>query len=190
MIPIQNFSVKDYSICYHGTIKKDGLLIQNSIDLTKCRYSTDFGKGFYVTNNYTQARQWAEKRARSAKDEGLNSNDCLPVVIVFELNSNKLDVLLNNSFSYPDIQWADFIYNCRVEGKKNVLFHEYDSVFGPLADGRTNMLVKKLESGNITKEEFLQEVRPYSLKASQMSFHTEDALDCLTLVEVKEIEME
>lgn len=41
-----------YLFCYHGTTKRDGVNIEQSIDLSKARYRTDFGKGFYVTNNF------------------------------------------------------------------------------------------------------------------------------------------
>ncbi|MEK4949271.1 DUF3990 domain-containing protein [Bacillus sp. FSL W8-1127] len=53
--------LKDYLFCFHGTIKRYGEYIENNgIDLDKSRFATDFGKGFYVTNNQKQAEKWAK----------------------------------------------------------------------------------------------------------------------------------
>lgn len=50
--------LKDYLFCFHGTIKRHGEYIKNNgIDLDKSRFATDFGKGFYVTNNQKQAEK-------------------------------------------------------------------------------------------------------------------------------------
>lgn len=49
-----------------------------------------------------------------------------------------------------------------------------------------------LVSGNqkLTMNEFLNDIKPLTLKNSQMTLHMEDAINCLKLVGVKEIEME
>lgn len=73
--------MESYLFCYHGTIKRDGLAIEKNIDLSKARYRTDFGKGFYLTNNLKQAQQWAIGRAKDAMDRGGNSDDFVPVVV-------------------------------------------------------------------------------------------------------------
>jgi len=43
---------------YHGTNS-----IFNTIDLSKSRLRTDFGKGFYFTNKIGTAQGWATRRA-------------------------------------------------------------------------------------------------------------------------------
>lgn len=73
----------DYTICYHGTIKRDGEYIrEQGIDLNKSRYATDFGKGFYVTNNLKQAEQWARIKHLDYKNT-LSAEDSKPVVMYF-----------------------------------------------------------------------------------------------------------
>jgi len=43
---------------YHGTTQ-----IIREIDLTKCRYRTDFGQGFYLGSNLNVAQRWSKSRA-------------------------------------------------------------------------------------------------------------------------------
>lgn len=182
--------MESYLFCYHGTIKRDGLAIEKNIDLSKARYRTDFGKGFYLTNNLKQAQQWAIGRAKDAMDRGGNSDDFVPVVVYFQLDLKKLNKLTFKSFDNPSKEWAEFIYNCRVAGLKKQLFHQYDVTVGPLADGRTNILVQEMNKGLISLDEFLEGIQPYHHNSSQLAMHTAQALECLKIVGVKEIEME
>lgn len=95
--------MKSYLFCYHGTIKRDGEAIQQSIDLSKARYRTDFGKGFYVTNNLKQAENWAIGRAKDeVLEDGSLPPEAKPVVVYFQIDLKKLQVLKNKQFAYPD----------------------------------------------------------------------------------------
>lgn len=44
-------------ILFHGTNTDFG-----AIDLTRCRPNKDFGQGFYLTDDYDQAHDMAERR--------------------------------------------------------------------------------------------------------------------------------
>lgn len=182
--------METYLFCYHGTIKRDGLAIQQNIDLSKARYRTDFGKGFYLTDNLKQAQQWAVGRAKDSMGRGGNSDDFAPVVVYFQLDLKKLYKLTCKSFNEPSKEWAEFIYNCRIAGLKKELFHQYDYTVGPLADGRTSILVQEMNEGLISLDEFSEGIQPYHHKSSQMAMHTAVALDSLKIVGVKEIDME
>lgn len=182
--------MESYLFCYHGTIKRDGLAIQQNIDLSKARYRTDFGKGFYVTNNLKQAEQWAIGRTKVAKVARLDEIGNEPVVVYFQLDIKKLMGLSSKQFEHPNKEWAEFIFKCRQKGLKKELYHGHDCTLGPLADGRTNILVQEMSEGLISLEEFLEGIKPYHSKNSQLALHTQEAINCLTVVGVKEIEME
>lgn len=182
--------MESYLFCYHGTIKRDALAIQQNIDLSKARYRTDFGKGFYVTNNLKQAEQWAIGRTEAAKVAGIAAEDYEPVVVYFQLDIKKLKSLTTRQFEQPTKEWAEFIFNCRKKGLKEELHHNFDYTVGPLADGRTNILVRKLMKSEITTDEFLDGIKPWHVENSQLALHTQAAIDCLKIVGVREVEME
>lgn len=182
--------MESYVFCYHGTTKRDGLAIQQNIDLSKARYRTDFGKGFYVTDNLKQAEQWAIGQTKAAKVARLDEIGNEPVVVYFQLDIKKLKSLSAKQFVQPNQEWAEFIFNCREKGLKKELYHDYDYTVGPLADGRTNILVQEMSEGLISLSEFLEGIKPYHYKNSQLALHTQKAINCLTVVGVKEIEME
>lgn len=183
--------MESYLFCYHGTIKRDGEAIQHEIDLSKARYRTDFGKGFYVTNNLKQAEHWAIGRAKDEiLEDGSLPAGAEPVVVYFQIDLKGLQGLFNKQFEYPNKEWAEFIFNCRSAGMKEILYHTFDYTMGPLADGRTNILVRNMLRGKITIDEFLEGIKPLHIKNSQLALHTEAAIDCLKIVGVKEIEME
>ncbi|MFJ7663262.1 DUF3990 domain-containing protein [Lysinibacillus sp. NPDC097162] len=179
-----------YLFCYHGTTKRDGVNIEQSIDLSKERYRTDFGKGFYVTNNLKQAKKWAIGRAKDEMVDGRLPAGTEPVVVYFHLDIKKLMSLTTKQFEQPPKEWAEFIFNCRSTGFKNELYHSFDYTLGPLADGRTNILVRKMLNGIITLDEFFDSIKPLYIKNSQLVLHTEAAIECLKIVGVKEIEMD
>ena len=50
-------------ILYHGSN-----IIVDSPKLLKVQRSLDFGKGFYTTRDFEQAKKWAERSTRIRKD--------------------------------------------------------------------------------------------------------------------------
>ncbi len=92
--------------------------------------------------------------------------------------------LKGNGFFEPDLEWAKFIYNCRKEGRSNKLFHELDYVYGPLADGKINVLMKRIERGNISFEQFHKSIQPFTKKHTQLSLHTSRSLEFIENMEV------
>lgn len=179
----------DYTICYHGTIKRDGEYIrEQGIDLNKSRYATDFGKGFYVTNNLKQAEKWAQIKHLDYKDS-LSTDDSKPVVMYFLLNAKLLNNLNGIHFKEADNNWGEFILESRVKGMSKQISHTYDYVKGPLADGKLMPLLKRYISGKINKTAFIKGIMPKSVTHQQMSLHSNRAIQCLDFMEVKEIEL-
>jgi len=104
---------------YHGSyIKID------EIDLAKAKPYKDFGRAFYLTKFYEQAKNWAD---RLSKEHGTES-----IVTEFEFDEYAYedDSLKVQVFENYNEQWLDFIVFNRSNRKQA---HDYDIVEGPIA---------------------------------------------------------
>jgi hypothetical protein len=171
---------------YHGTISNNLISLSKSIDLKRGSKLADFGQGFYTTTSYTQAKNWAIKRARR-----FNQFTCYvnvkPVVIVYELNNQELCKLNGKIFKCQDINWAKFIYNNR--SKKNNIQYNYDYVFGSVADGNIQKLIESCDNGNLTISELLTNIKYNKLLKynNQLVFLSKDAVNTLKYIRSKVI---
>lgn len=173
---------------YHGTTRRDGEdIVTNGIDIRKCSYHTDFGKGFYITSHLAEA----EKRAiRKSQDHiGLYIiEEIKPVVVSFELEMKMSRVLNGLVFEEPSLEWAKFILENRKKRLQKTRSHNFDFVTGPMADGKIITLLRRVETGRMTLEEFLAAIQPYSFTQSQLSLNTNISLQYIRKLGVKEIE--
>jgi len=161
-------------ILYHGSnmeIKK--------IDLGKCRPFKDFGRGFYTTLIREQARIMAERTTRIFKIG-------TPCITKFSFDDNILkDSRFNvKNFFKPDDNWARFIINNRNHNFKdfsnfeNNMDCKYDIVTGPVANDDIVALIDVYLSGLLSDEALAKELT-YRELSNQISFHTEEAVNCL-----------
>ncbi|MFC7321966.1 DUF3990 domain-containing protein [Halobacillus campisalis] len=173
--------------CFHGTTDFNARNILRGIDISKGRYSTDFGKGFYLTSSYDQALDWANKMRR-----GSIAIKPKPALVVIELNIDYLNEIMLDSqgevFTHPNEEWARFVYNCRQKGYNNSMIHDYDFVAGPLADGLIDKEMFKLNKGKITNSQFIENIKPRGRMKDQISFHKTRVLECIITKEVIEYE--
>ena len=107
---------------YHGSY-----IAIEEIDLDFCSVGKDFGKGFYVTKIFSQAKYWATRKGRVRKAEGIVSE--------FEFDENicrimKMNVLRFDGYSS---EWLDFIVLNRQNNSERQA-HDYDIIEGPVAD--------------------------------------------------------
>ncbi|WP_407272720.1 DUF3990 domain-containing protein [Radiobacillus sp. PE A8.2] len=178
--------LEKFNICYHGTINDYADKIVDNIDITVGRTFTDFGQGFYVTNNNNQARKWALKKYYDYKE--INRN-LFPAIVIMKLDIEKLRQLSGQEYEVPSNQWAEFIFNCRKVGKRGGLYHHDDYACGPLADGKIVPLLKRLETQRISFEQFHQGILPYTEISNQLSLNTLQAIKCIKHMEVKRIDI-
>ena len=120
----------------------------DKVDLSKSRPFKDFGRAFYLSADEQQA--WERAYAAITLWGGT------PKVTSFELDehvltSGELKVL---SFDGYTEEWADFIFANR-NRRKPVFSHDYDIVYGPIANDRVGEQVALFKGGYITKERFL-----------------------------------
>jgi hypothetical protein len=142
------------------------------IDLDKCKYGRDFGRGFYVTKLLEQANTWAERIARWNKTK--------PVVTEFEFGGFALvdrDLKILRFDDYND-DWLDFVVLNRVNDS-DIPAHDYDIVEGPVANDRITTQVDKFIEGAISREQFLRDL-VYN-PSHQICFCTVQALQALSL---------
>lgn len=149
---------------YHGSYTEITV-----IDLKKSKPYKDFGRAFYLTRYYEQAKIWANRLGREYKKEG--------VITEFEFDEYAYedDGLKVLKFDGYNEQWLDFIVFNR--SKRNPA-HEYDIVEGPVADDDVTQRIETYLEGKITKKEFLDELK-YHKPTHQIAFCTLEALQML-----------
>ena len=151
---------------YHGS---DTHIEQ--INLSKCKFGKDFGRGFYVTKLQDQAKTMAERVSRWSKKT--------PIVSEFEFDDFALidDDLKKLHFEDYNEEWLEFV----VLNRKNKLrqqVHDYDIVEGPIADDRIAEDVDKYVEGLISKEQFLSDL--IRNPSHQICFCTMQSLQALS----------
>lgn len=130
----------------------------------------DFGRGFYTTSSFEQARKWALNRKRNGKSREA-------VVSVFEVSEDYLETSFLNikNFSRADSEWLDFV----MANRTDINFtHDYDIVKGPVANDRVYASINAFENGFMDRDTLLKELKTWVF-VDQIVFHTEKALSIL-----------
>lgn len=155
---------------FHGsnTIIKQPLLL-------KPLRTLDYGSGFYTTTSEQQAREWIVKKTKNINER--------KYVNIYEITDNELNQVNVLRFDKPTDEWIDFVMNNRQD---ETFTHDYDIVYGPVANDRVYLQFGLYEQGFISKATLLAELKVYKL-VDQMLFHTEKALQLLHFVEAIEI---
>lgn len=144
--------------------------------LRRSRKKTDFGRGFYTTTQKEQAEHWTSIKMDRAK-KGRR------VVSVFEVDETILSNLefKIREFHGPDEAWLNFVVNSR-----KGIEHDYDLVFGPVANDKVFTVVNLYESGVLDAPAAIAELKAYKTY-DQISFHTERVIKELRFVESYEV---
>ena len=66
--------------------------------------------------------------------------------------------------------------------------HDYDVVYGPVANDRVYAAFALYEGGILDKQALIAELKTYKL-VDQYLFHTEQSLKLLSFIEAKEVEL-
>ena len=158
---------------YHGSIVE-----VHKPSLRYGRERTDFERGFYTTTLAEQAEHWAsikKERAKAAK----------AIVSVYEIDDTILNdpTLKIREFHGVDEAWLNFVVGCR---KEEATKHDYDLVFGPVANDNVFTTVNLYESGILDAAAAILQLRAYKTY-DQLSFHTERVIKSLRFVESYEV---
>lgn len=157
---------------YHGSIEK-----VESPEIRESNRTLDYGQGFYTTTSYEQAEAWVKRRMNEKRTSR-------GYVCVYELNEAALESLKTLVFEQPTEEWVDFVMKNRTQ---RGYVHEFDIVYGPVANDRVYAAFALYEGGLINKQALIAELKAYKL-VDQYLFHTEKALQALTFIEAKEVE--
>ena len=154
---------------YHGSID----IVDHQCILDPNR-TLDYGRGFYTTTSYDQAEAWVRRRLDEAQQT-------VGYVNIYEYQENLS--LKELRFEKPDEEWVDFVMKNRTQ---KGFEHDYDIVYGPVANDRVYAAFALFEGGLLSKQALIAELKAYKL-VDQYLFHTEQALRELRFIEAKEV---
>jgi hypothetical protein len=158
---------------YHGSVEE----VRNP-EIRKPNRSLDYGSGFYTTTSFDQAKRLVERRM---KDKGV----AVGYVNVYELDDEAISRLETLIFKKANEEWVNFVMRNRTERD---FTHNYDIVYGPVADDSVYTQFTLFEGGIISMGTLIQELKTYKL-VDQYLFHTEKALETIHFVESIKIEL-
>lgn len=153
-------------ILHHGTN-----IYFDTIDLKKSKPNKDFGKGFYLSANYDQGMAMA-----NVKVEQLELG--APIVLSYEIDESLLEKLNVKQFDCYSEEWAEFILLNRRNTSEQPA-HNYDVVFGPIANDRVGVQLWKYETQSIDLPTLVRNLQHMKGITFQYFFGTEKAVKLL-----------
>ena len=158
---------------YHGSFE----VVENP-EIRQPNRSLDYGSGFYTTTSFAQAKKLVERRM---KDKGVSAGH----VNVYELDEKALGSMKVLLFKKPTEDWVTFVMRNRTE---RGFTHDYDIVYGPVADDSVYTQFTLYEGGIISMPTLIQELKTYKL-VDQYLFHTEKSLTAIKFIESIEVKL-
>ena len=130
------------------------------------RQNLDFGPGFYVTDIYLQAKEWAEQMA--------DLRDTSPIVSVYHLRQKDIIDRCNSKvFTAYDNEWLEFVTSNRM-GKE--AWKGYDYIEGGVANDRVINTVRLYMTGFISADEAIRRLKYYK-PTNQICIRNQELLD-------------
>jgi hypothetical protein len=153
-------------ILYHGTNVEFDV-----IDLTKSKPNKDFGRGFYLSDNYEQALNMAKTKVEQFEVG-------LPIVMKYEVDDNVFQTFRVLQFKEYTKEWAQFILQNRNNSAQQQV-HDYDIVIGPIANDRVGVQLWRYNSHSIDLDTLVKNLRYMHGITIQYFFGTERAIQQL-----------
>lgn len=157
---------------YHGSNMNIG-----EIDLKRGRRGKDFGQGFYLSADRSQALMMAERTVdREESGEATLTTYLFDDSILFEPTNLKVKVFENYSK-----EWAEFIIKNR-RNKSLQPMHDYDIVYGPIANDKVGLQINRYHLQYISMEELIRQLS-FLHPTFQYFFGTERAIKLLQKID-------
>lgn len=153
-------------ILYHGTNQDF-----SEIDIRKSKPNKDFGQGFYLSREYSQAMDMAK-----TKVEQLETGT--PTVLTYEADESQMEGLRVLRFDDYSEDWAKFILLNR-NNSTPMPAHDYDIVIGPIANDRVGVQLWKYETQAIDLPTLVHNLRNMKGITFQYYFGTDRAIKVL-----------
>ncbi len=156
-------------ILYHGSFTE-----VRKPDISYSRDTLDFGKGFYVTPIYEQAKKWS---LRFKRKKGKS------VISWYELDEKKLrhEARIIEFSSYSE-EWLDYIITCR--GGMNT--GQYDIIIGGVANDKVFDTIELFFDGLIDKNMAIQRLK-YEKPNLQYCICSQEILDKYLIYQKSEV---
>ena len=132
----------------------------------------DFGKGFYLSEDETQAIEMAKFKS------ALLGGEAVITRFEFDIAAMQNSDIRTKIFQEYSKEWADFVFANR-EGYD---IEQYDIVYGPIANDKVGLQIRKLKDGSIDKTEFLKRLKYMKGITYQYYFGTEKSIQYLTKI--------
>lgn len=157
---------------YHGSNMSIG-----EIDLKRGRRGKDFGQGFYLSADRSQALMMAERTVdREESGEATLTTYLFDDSILSKPSDLKVKVFENYSR-----EWAEFIIMNRCN-KSLQPMHDYDIVYGPIADDKVGLQISRYQLQYIPMEELIRQLS-FLHPTFQYFFGTERAIILLQKID-------
>lgn len=153
---------------YHGSTE-----IVEFPEIREPNRTLDYGSGFYLTSSRGQAENWVRRKFKGDVSHGW--------VNIYEFCLETASTLSVLSFEKPDEQWLDFVMSNRMNKDFS---HDYDIVQGPVANDRVYASFALYESGLLSKQALISELKAYKL-VNQILIHTESALKTIRFIKAE-----
>ena len=158
---------------YHGSLE-----IVETPEIREPNRTLDYGSGFYTTTSSEQAEEWVRRKMKSNRAAKGFVNE-------YELDIDNLQSVKCLLFESPTDEWIDFVMNNRLNRD---FVHDYDIVYGPVANDRVYTCFALYEGGLMSKQNLLAELKTYEL-VDRYLFHSEQSLQLLTFTKANEIQL-
>ena len=154
-------------ILYHGTNTDF-----NTIDLNNSQRGKDFGCGFYLSESEAQAEEMAKFKVQLFGGQ--------LIVQSYEFNEAHLNdgTLRFMCFDGYTKDWATFILANR-QNKNAINIHDYDVVYGPIANDKVGAQIRNVIEQNIDMDTFLERLKYMKGITFQYFFGSERAIQTL-----------
>lgn len=147
-----------------------------SPDLSHSKPFKDFGRGFYLSADKQQAMDMAYQKVRQLQTGKAEVSEFLFDETI--LQTNKVKSLLFDDYSE---EWARFVLKNR-DIKEHHPAHDYDIVYGPIADDGVTYQLRRFQGGVISLQQLIDELKYAKGITFQYFFGTERALKQLTAI--------
>ncbi|MDR0732800.1 MAG: DUF3990 domain-containing protein [Dysgonamonadaceae bacterium] len=153
---------------YHGSLTPS----VEQPDLSQCYPATDFGKGFYATTSFEQAKKWA-----LLKQKRLQATDAY--VSEYEMDDRVLrsDKYIIRVFTGAADDWLQFVTDNR-KGRQSEF---YDLVMGPVANDSLYATLLLYEQEVLSAATAIEQLKTHKL-FDQLSFHSDKAVQTLRFI--------
>ena len=110
--------------------------------------------------------------------------------MTYDFNDADLDRFTLRRFEKPTVEWAMFVMANRrgvIDAQEHNLDNKFDVVVGPIANDDLALLFRQFSRGLLTVEMLMREMQ-YKELTVQYSFHTQQAVSLLKLIEVNHVD--